>query len=253
MSWRSRVVVFVIVVVIVGIGGAALYVSIPYHGSTSSVRHVEADPALTVSTEGGVHVLAPADADSTVGFVFYPGARVAPDAYYDTFAPVVTRLNVTVFIPEMPLDIALFDTDAAEGVRTRHPGIQTWFVGGHSLGGVAACQYASAHDVQGLVLLASYCDGDVSDESFPALSVTGSADTVLDRENYRGAEPRLPPETTSHEIEGMNHTQFGSYRGQRGDSPAPLSYDDAHRRLADVLVPWLSNHSAAGEPAVGDQ
>jgi pimeloyl-ACP methyl ester carboxylesterase len=175
--------------------------------------------------------------------VFYPGGRVAPDAYYATFAPVVARTNVTVFIPEMPLNVALLDTDAAESIRTQRPDIQTWFVGGHSLGGVAACQYASAHDVSGLVLFASYCDVDVRDESFAVLSVTGSADTVLNRENYREAQPRLPPETTREEITGMNHTQFGSYEGQRGDSPARLSYDEAHRRLADVLVPWMMNYS----------
>lgn len=240
--WKQAVAV-VFVVLVVGSGGAALYFSMPYHGSASSIQQVLDDPQVTVTTEAGVHVLTPADHESTIGFVFYPGARVAPDAYYSTFAPVVTRTNATVFIPEMPLNVALLDTDAAESIRSRHPGIQTWFVGGHSLGGVAACQYAGSHDVRGLVLFASYCNVDVRDESFSVLSVTGSADTVLNRENYREANARLPPNTTSREIEGMNHTQFASYSGQRGDSPASLSYDEAHQRLADVLVPWLTEQS----------
>ncbi len=240
--WRQAIVV-VFVVVLVGSGGASLYFSMPYHGSESSVQQVRDDPQVTVTTESGVHIISPAEADSTVGLVFYPGARVAPDAYYSTFAPVVTRANVTVFVPKMPLNVALLDTDAAESIRSQHPGIRTWFVGGHSLGGVAACQYASSQDVQGLVLFASYCNRDVRDEPFSVLSVTGSADTVLNRESYREADSRLPPDTTSQEIRGMNHTQFGSYRGQRGDSPAPLTYDEAHRRLADVLVPWLTNQS----------
>jgi dienelactone hydrolase len=240
--WKQAVAV-VLVMLVVGGGGVVLYFSMPYHGPTSSVQQVMNDPHVTVTTEDGVHVLAPTDANSTLGFVFYPGARVAPDAYYSTFAPVVTRTNVTVFIPEMPLNVALLDTDAAGSVRSQHPGIRTWFVGGHSLGGVAACQYASSDDVQGLVLFASYCNGDISDESFAVLSVTGSADTVLNRENYQEANTRLPPETTSTEVEGMNHTQFASYRGQRGDSPAPLTYDEAHQRLADVLVPWLTTHA----------
>ena len=42
----------------------------------------------------------------------------------------------------------------------------------------------------------------------------------------------------------MNHTEFGSYRGQRGDSPATITYDVAHRRLGDIVVPWLVNESA---------
>ncbi|KTG28041.1 hypothetical protein AUR66_12400 [Haloferax profundi] len=152
----------------------------------------------------------------------------------------------------MPLNVALLDTDSAERIRAQHPDIQTWFVGGHSLGGVAACQYADSHDVRGLVLFASYCNVDVSDESFAALTVTGSADTVLNRANYREAATRLPPDTTTREIEGMNHTQFASYRGQRGDSPASLSYDEAHRRLADLLVPWLTDHSTPVGSDAGD-
>ena len=240
--WKQATAV-VFVVLIVGGGGVSLYFSMPYHGSASSVEQVRDDPQVTVTTEAGVHVLSPSDTNSTIGLVFYPGARVAPDAYYRTFAPVVTRANVTVFIPKMPLNLALLNTDAAESIRSQHPSIQTWFVGGHSLGGVAACQYASSHDVEGLVLFASYCNGDIRDEPLTVLSITGSADTVLNRENYQEATTRLPPNTTSHEIEGMNHTQFGSYSGQRGDSPAPLSYDEAHQRLADVLVPWLTNQS----------
>ncbi|SFK75864.1 Alpha/beta hydrolase family protein [Halogranum rubrum] len=241
--WKRGVVVVVVVLVLAS-SGVALYFSMPYHGS-SSIQQVVDDPSVTVTTEDGVHVLAPANADSTVGVVFYPGARVAPDAYYSTFAPVVRQANVTVFVPEMPLNLALLDADAAGSVRSQHPSIRTWFVGGHSLGGVAACQYADSNDVQGLVLFASYCNDDVSDESFAVLSVTGSADTVLNRESYQKATTRLPPDSTTHEVQGMNHTQFGSYRGQRGDSPAPLSYDEAHRRLGDVLVPWLTSHATS--------
>lgn len=246
--WK-RVVAVVFVVLLIAVGGVVVYFSLPQQGTPSSVQSVEDNPRSSVTSEDGVHVLSPAGTTSTTGFVFYPGARVASDAYYSALAPLVTQANVTVFIPTMPLNMALLDADAAETIRTHHPGIRTWFVGGHSLGGVAACQYADSHanDVRGLVLFASYCNDDVSDQSLAVLSVTGSADTVLDRENYRAGRTRLPSNATFNEIQGINHTQFGSYRGQRGDSPAPLSYDEAHRRLADLLVPWVANHSATGE------
>ncbi|KAB1196348.1 MULTISPECIES: alpha/beta hydrolase [Haloferax] len=234
---RGAVVVFVVFVVLSG--GVVLYFSLPYHGTSSSVQEVVDDPQVSVEKTDGVHVLAPANADSTVGLVFYPGGRVAPDAYYSTFAPVVKQANVTVFIPQMPLNTALLDTDAAAKIQRQNPAIQTWFVGGHSLGGVAACQYASSHEVEGLLLFASYCNVDLSEESVAVLSVTGSADTVLDWENYQAATTKVPPTATFHEIQGMNHTQFGSYRGQRGDSPASISYGEAHRRVAEVVVEWL--------------
>ncbi|KAB1194343.1 alpha/beta hydrolase [Haloferax sp. MBLA0076] len=243
MSRWKRAVVVVVVVFLVAIGGAVVYFSLPFHGPSSSVQAVVDDPQVSVETTDGVHVLSPTNADSTVGLVFYPGGRVAPDAYYSTFAPVVKQTNATVFIPAMPLNTALLDTDAAAKIQRQNPAIQTWFVGGHSLGGVAACQYISSHEVQGLVLFASYCNVDLSTESVAVLSVTGSADTVLNRENYRAAQSRLPPTATSYEIQGMNHSQFGSYQGQRGDSPASISYDEAHRRLAEVVVPWMGGES----------
>ncbi|WP_244605571.1 alpha/beta hydrolase [Halorussus marinus] len=234
-------VVVVLAVVLVGAVGAVAYLSTPFHATPASIQSVEDDPRVSVSTDGDVAVLAPADRNASVGVVFYPGARVAPDAYFETLAPLVARTGAVVFVPKMPLNVALLDADAAGEIRARNPDVRTWVVGGHSLGGVAACRYAASHDVRGLVLFASYCDGDVSDRGLAVLSVTGSADAVLDRDAYRAARSRLPPDATVREVPGINHTQFGAYRGQRGDASAPLSYEAAHRRLAEVVVPWFAN------------
>ncbi|APW99465.1 alpha/beta hydrolase [Halobiforma lacisalsi AJ5] len=243
-SWK-RVAIVVLVGVVLVVGGVAAYFSVPYHGSQSSIETVEDDPQVSVTREDGVTTLEPADGTSSVGLVFYPGARVAPDAYYSSLAPLVTEANVTVVVPEMPLNVALLDTDAADDIRRERTEVRTWFVGGHSLGGVAACEYAASNEVRGLLLFASYCDADVSDRSMAVLSVTGSADGVLDREAYRESRAKLPPSAESHEIRGMNHTQFGSYHGQRGDRPASIPYDEAHDRLAEVVVPWVVEHSEA--------
>jgi hypothetical protein len=244
VSWKQGAVA-VMVVLLVVLGGGVVYLSLPYEGSESSIQSVEDDPRVSVETGGDVTVLAPTDAESDVGVVFYPGARVAPNAYYESLSPLVTDANATVYIPEMPLNIALLDSDAAGEIRAGEEQIETWIVGGHSLGGVAACGYAAEEEVAGLLMFASYCNEDVSDREMAVLSVTGSADTVLDREAYRASKDRLPPTTTSEEIPGMNHTQFGSYRGQRGDSPSPLSDEEAHDRLADVVVPWIEERSSS--------
>ena len=72
------------------------------------------------------------------------------------------------------------------------------------------------------------------------LSVTGSADTVLDEDSYEPNRANLPEDTTTHELP-LNHTQFGSYRGQRGDEPSNVSYHVAHERLSNVTVSWVQN------------
>ena len=114
-------------------------------------------------------------------------------------------------------------------------------MGGHSLGGAMACRYAAANPdaVAGLVLFASYCDRDISGTGLAALSVTGTADTVLDRDTYEASLANLPADATVRELPGLNHTQFGAYSGQPGDAPSGSSYDRAHARLANVTVPWF--------------
>ena len=61
-----------------------------------------------------------------------------------------------------------------------------YFVGGHSLGGVAASSYVSSNysSISGLVLLGSYCTSNLSDKEFKTLSITATNDKVMNWENY---------------------------------------------------------------------
>ncbi len=257
---RKRVLAVVIAIVVVVAAAGITYFSIAHHGTERSIDAVTSDPTLDVTTTHGVTVISRAgnrsdtrDAEnrSNVGFVFYPGGKVAPDAYLATLAPIVRRTNATVFVPHMPLNLAVLDSNAAAGIVDRHPEIDVWIIGGHSLGGVMACRYVESHPDQmdGLVLFASYCDHDVSDTGVDALSVTGGDDTVLDRTAYRKNRPNLPPNATFTRVDGMNHSEFGSYTGQRGDQPASLTYRQAHERLADVVVQWMQRRGLAKSAA----
>ena len=88
--------------------------------------------------------------------IFYPGAKVEAAAY----APLLYKIaagGTDCYLVEMPLHFAFFGVNAADPIietkRYAH-----WVLAGHSLGGVAASNYAHTHTdtVAGLVLLASY-------------------------------------------------------------------------------------------------
>lgn len=241
-SNAERVAVWGLILLIVAGIGLGWYVTNPLSGSDASLATVRADENVSLSYHDGTYALVPTDVEPKAGFVFYPGAHVSPDAYLASLAPLVSQAGIAVYVPRMPLGFAVFDPSAANGVVAGHPNIDRWFVGGHSLGGVMACRYASKHRsrVEGLVLFASYCEADVT-PNVPTLSVTGSADTVLNRKKYAARRRNLPANATVVEIQGMNHSEFGSYTGQRGDQPAPIGYRTAHDRLADVIVPWTEN------------
>jgi pimeloyl-ACP methyl ester carboxylesterase len=237
------IVVTILLVAGFGLELAVTYFDTPHHGTDASIERVEADPTVEVERLGGGYVLRPAGGESAIGLVFYPGGRVHPDAYLASLSPLASRANVTVYVTKMPLNLAIFGQGAAGPIVRDHPEVDTWYVGGHSLGGAMACRYASGHAdrVDGVVLLASYCDRNVSDASFRALSVTGTADRVLNRDRYLATRSNLPADAQFVTIRGMNHSQFGSYTGQRGGGPATIDFDTAHDRLGEVLLSWIEN------------
>jgi len=241
--------VALIVVVALAVG----YVGTPYQGSAESISAVEDDSHVTVDRTNGGYVLHPASTEPDAGVVFYPGGRVDPNAYVGSLAPLVREANVTVVVPRMPLHLAVVDyglaesgvgSHAADRAMAEHPTIEQWYVGGHSLGGAMACRYAeTAAESDGLMLYASYCDVDVSDRNLSAVSLTGSADGVLNQQAFERNRGNLPASTQFAELEGVNHTQFGSYTGQ--DEPSKTSYETAHSRLNGVVVPWVQNETTA--------
>ena len=234
----KRLLVWLVAAAVVAATVGVVWAGTPYRGTDESVAAVADDPAVTLTRTDGTYVLDPAGGDAERGLVFYPGARVHPDAYLATLAPIAAETNTRVVVPSMPLSLAFFDQGAASRYVTDDV---EWYVGGHSLGGAMACRYAAANPdaVAGLVLFASYCDRDISGTGLAALSVTGTADTVLDRDTYEASLANLPADATVRDLPGLNHTQFGAYSGQPGDAPSGSSYDRAHARLANVTVPWF--------------
>ena len=250
---RALALVGLSLVALVLVGGVAFYVYfgvLGLHAPTEVQQSVRADSNVTVERAYGGYVVGDADPEiERVGVVFYPGGRVAPDAYLPSAARITTRANVTVVVPKMRANLAFFSQGRADAVIAGEPQIERWIVGGHSLGGAMACRYAGANDgrVDGLLLVGAYCDRPVT--GMPALSVVGTRDAVLNRDRFDETESNLPDDRRIARIEGMNHSQAGWYAGQSGGQPATITTPEAHRRLATVVADWLCeslDHCANG-------
>ena len=136
--------------IVVAVVGFLLWANIGVMAAEpDALAAVRADQDVTVTDAGGAWVLAPASGESDTGLVFIPGAKVDPLAYAATLVGVVEE-GATVVITKPTLNLAFFDFRPLSDFTDLAPEVDDWFVGGHSLGGVRACQLAEGTD--GLVL-----------------------------------------------------------------------------------------------------
>nr|WP_258067620.1 alpha/beta hydrolase [Pseudoclavibacter sp. RFBI5] len=199
------------------------------------------NPAISVTEVDGSLVLSPSEEPSDTGLVFIPGAKVEPSAYAAKLSSLVTDDNMTVVIPQPLLNLAFFDTRTLDDYTTAAPEVTTWSVGGHSLGGVRACQLAESPDVAGLLLFGSYCANDLADdESLDVLSITGSADGLSTPQKAADARALLPADAETLEIQGANHAMFGNYGPQSGDGTATIPDEDGRQQIAAATSAWAA-------------
>ncbi|EUJ17631.1 alpha/beta hydrolase [Listeria aquatica] len=173
--------------------------------------------------------------------ILYPGAFV--DAL--SYAPLARSLadaGYKTYIPEMPLDLAVFGKNKAEEIIKQNSD-EHFVIGGHSLGGVMASRFAKEHakDLQGVFYLASYPDkkGSLEETKLEALSITATNDGVLNWKKYGQNKRYLPKKTTFFKIKGGNHAQFGAYGKQNGDRKAKISVEQQTKETSAAIISWL--------------
>lgn len=191
---------------------------------------VTQDPWLTFS---------PISNPTNTGFIFYPGGRVDPKAYASLMREFASE-GYLVVVPEMPINMAVFNPNIADQITAYYPEIQNWVIGGHSVGGAMAAQYTGNHPdiIDGLVIWASYPPDstDISDLDIPVVSIYGSRELRVNDASV-GARKHLLPEHTQYiRIEGGDHHQFGSYEINPRDHLATISRASQHEQIIQATL-----------------
>jgi len=161
------------------------------------------------------------DRNSKTGLIFYPGGKVEWIAY----APIVkaiSELGIFTVLVEFPWNLAFYNNTIADKVKDDYPTIKNWYLAGHSLGGAEGANYVAAKDtgIKGLIFLGAYPKLKIST---PSLSILGTNDTVVNRENYKKGLEFHTEDFTEYFIEGGNHALFGNYGKQVGDADATIT------------------------------
>lgn len=213
--------------------GFFVYVS-DYYPADAAAQDLMDDPSVRIGSD---HVVVTADGSSETALIFYPGAKVEYTAYLPILKEITARSGMSSFLVKMPFNLAIFDQDAADDIMEEYPAVSHWYVGGHSMGGAMASDYASNNPekVQGLVLLGAYLYGSYPEDR--TLTVYGDLNTsVAEKVDY--SENVIV-------IEGGNHAQFGNYGRQRGDPEATVSVREQQSITADAVADFLKAGSAA--------
>ncbi len=205
---------------------------------------VESQDTVTASEDPWL-TFTPAEPTDT-GFIFYPGGRVPHEAYAPPARAIAAEGYLSV-VPSMPFGLAVLAPDTADDIIEAYPEIEQWVIGGHSLGGVMAADYAMDNDpVEGLALWASYPqDGtDLSESELLVTSIYATEDGLTTLEDIEASRDRLPPDTVFVEIQGGNHAGFGWYGEQEGDGVATISREEQQAQVVEATLELLQSVEA---------
>jgi pimeloyl-ACP methyl ester carboxylesterase len=223
---RPILVIIGVVLALLVVGFVA-YTRLFTAGPEQTALDALASDELVEVQSGDWLVFSPAGTTPRTGLIFYPGALVDPRAYAPAAREIAAAGYLTV-IPTMPLNMAVFDADQAADIVDAFPEIEHWAVGGHSLGGAMAAQFADGNPgaLDGLVLWGAYPGQniDLSGSEIQVVSIYGDRDGVSESETVEASRPRLPTGTEWLLIEGGNHAQFGWYGPQRGDQAPQIDH-----------------------------
>ena len=184
-----------------------------------------------------------AKAPTKAQFIFYPGAKVEPQAYA-LLAQRLAEQNIQVDLVDFPLDLAITKSSIAEDIIDESlPTV----IAGHSLGGAMAARFLKKNwkQVDGLVLLASYSldSYGLQHTTLPVLSIYAELDLIATVEEILDKQAYLPANTQYVMIKGGNHGQFGDYGAQSGDGEALISAQAQLDQTVEAIIGFIDGLS----------
>ncbi len=239
-TWLKRISLGFIIILALAIIGFVWWGYTPLKAMPESQTALESDNDVLVIAKKWM-VFSPINTSTKTGIIIYPGGHVDPRAYAP-LAKEIARNGYLVILPPMPLNLAVFDINVADEIIEASPEIETWFIGGHSLGGAMAAEYVAANPekINGLMLWASFSaeSTDLSQvHGLDVLSIYGTKDGEV--EGIRASRGRLPADTVWIEIDGGNHAQFGWYGTQPGDGVATISREEQQAWILKETIAFI--------------
>jgi hypothetical protein len=239
-SKKRLILIIILAVLIGGLGYFGYYISDYSHADNTALSALSGNGSYSVVNSADSITFTPTVNKSSKGIIFYPGAKVQPEAYSVIASKLATN-GYTTIIVKMPFNLAIFGTNKADNVINQHREISTWVIGGHSLGGVFASDYAVNHQnkIKGVIYLAAYPNTNASNATFKALSIRGSLDGLATSNQISQNLNKFQVNTTFITIDGGNHANFGDYGVQAGDNKSAITKQEQQNMTVDHILAFL--------------
>jgi len=239
----KKIFIIVLLILVVFVSGFLLWANDTLEAEEGALEALKGNKDVKVRTDS--YITFEPEEKTKTGFIFYPGAKVDPEAYAPLALEMAEKGIFTVITP-MPLNLAIFGVDKALGVMNNYPEIENWFFGGHSLGGAMAAQFTHSNPrmIKGLVLLAAYPakNSKLNTSNTPVLSIYASEDGLATPEKINNSKQYLPEDTEFVLIEGGNHAQFGDYGEQKGDGTATIPQEEQRRITVKKIIDFIEEN-----------
>jgi hypothetical protein len=243
MRRRSKIILSVLLIITVILVGFVIWAETPLGPMSEAFESLQSDSAVIVSTERWL-IFRPISSNATKGFILYPGGRVDSRSYAPATHAIAAEGYLCVIVT-MPLNLAVFGVNIANDVRNAYPQVRSWAIGGHSLGGTMAAQFAyeNPSKIQGLVLWAAYpaTGTNLTKRSLLVTTIHGSNDGLVSSTQIDSSLKLLPSNTVRVDIAGGNHAQFGWYGEQPGDTAATIPRTLQQSQIINATVQLLRN------------
>ena len=241
---RKIIRIVLILIFLVFIGGL-LWLSNSRPALPAATEALAGSAQVAVSQEEWISFL-PREEEPETGLIFYPGGRVEHESYARILSEIAAG-GYLVLLPEMPLDLAVLDQNAAAEIISAHPEIEHWVVAGHSLGGSMAAIYAFNNQsmVDGVLFWGSYPpdSADLSLTDLDVMVIFGELDEGSNWETLETKLNLLPADVQLIEIPGGDHHQFGDYQDDTDDLPPTISRAEQQALIKEAAWEFLAEIS----------
>jgi hypothetical protein len=241
MRRRNKIILGSLLIITVVLVGFVVWAETPLGPMSEAYEALQNDSAVTVSV-GNWLIFRPLSSNASKGFIIYPGGRVD----YRSYAPAAHAIAAEGYlcvIVSMPLNLAVFGGNIASEVIKSYPQISSWAIGGHSLGGTMAAQFAydNPSKIRGLVLWAAYpaSGTNLTKQNLLVTTIHGTNDGLVTSTQIDSSLKLLPTNTVRVEIAGGNHAQFGWYGEQPDDNAAMIARSSQQSQIINATVELL--------------